>query len=96
MDQINLSQPLVDRLLAVLKEHDPQCENELLASQYMAAIVGLIAAKKLPGHEDRKTFITELSAFIHHVAQDVGDGKLGQETSADNDSAFGIWTPNGE
>lgn len=95
MEQINLSQSLVNQLLSVLKEHDRQCENELVASQYMAAVIGFIASRSISGLKDRKTFIAELSAFIQYVAHDIGKD-AGHKSSEINDSAFGIWKPDND
>ena len=88
MDQINLSQSLVDQLLSVLREHDSQCQDELIASQYMEAVIGLADSR------DRKSFLAELSAFIQYVAQDL-EHKGAQPGADAADSAFGIWTPEG-
>ena len=95
MDQINLSQSLIESLLNALEEHDAQCRDKLVASQYLAAIIGFIVANSLHDLRERKGFISELSAFIQHVAQDIDRDSV-QGRAGAGDSAFGIWTPEGE
>ena len=56
MEHIKLSQELLDRLFAALNEHDPECEkDELVAIQYLAAVIGMVAARQLHNPEEPNT-----------------------------------------
>ena len=96
MDHIKLSQELLDQLFAALNEHDPNCKkDELVAIQYLAAVIGMVAARQLHNPEERKTLISDMADFIQFVGQDVAEqiAQAMPEGKKPSQSAFGIWTP---
>ena len=43
MAELSLSTEIVNNVVEVLKKHDPATSDHLVASQYLAAIIGFIA-----------------------------------------------------
>ena len=45
MAELSLSTEIVNNVVEVLKKHDPATSDHLVASQYLAAIIGLLFGK---------------------------------------------------
>lgn len=86
MHEITLTKSLVDQVVAELRKHEPMCEDRLVASQYLIAVVGYILASQ---GGDRRV-LEEMTAFLHHVYDDL---RGSQAPSDPPPEAFGIWKP---
>ena len=97
-NELKLSQPLVQKLLQDLCANDPECKNEMVACQYLAAVIGYLVGAQNFSAEQKKEMTDELTAFVHHVMTDVANQQVTpqqQQTPASPDpsQAFGIWRP---
>ena len=92
MAELSLSTEIVNSVVEVLQKHDAATSDHLVASQYLAAIIGFIVSKENFSDEQRNEVINELSSFIRYVSDDLrGANKVTKpEPSGD---AFGIWKP---
>jgi hypothetical protein len=92
MAELSLSTDIVNSVIKVLQDHDSSASDQLVASQYLAAIIGFIVSKENFDDAQRNEVINELSSFIKYVSDDLrGSGeKKSSETSGE---AFGIWKP---
>ena len=91
MADLSLSTEIVNKVLDVLKEHDQSSSDQLVATQYLAAIIGFIVAKEKFNEEQRNEVINELSSFIRYVADDLRSSEENKAPPAGE--AFGIWKP---
>ena len=82
MAELSLSTEIVNKVLEVIKEHDSTSSDQLVASQYLAAIIGFVVAKENFSDEQRNDVINELSSFIRHVADDIRGESNGACTSS--------------
>lgn len=91
MDQLKLSNELIDKIQHVLAEEDERTKNPLLAGQYLAAIIGFIIGNHdLPAGE-KNEIMDELNAFSKYVYDDIT--KQRQVSTQPKGDAFGIWRP---
>ncbi len=92
MAELSLSTEIVNSVVEVLQKHDSATSDHLVASQYLAAIIGFIVSKENFSDEQRNEVINELSSFIRYVSDDLrgADKENKPEPSGD---AFGIWKP---
>lgn len=91
MDQLKLSKHLVDKLQQVLIDEDDRAKNPLLASQYLAAVIGFIVGNhNLPSGEKNEV-MNELNAFSKYVYDDITRQR--QAAIRPKGEAFGIWKP---
>ena len=92
MAELSLSTEIVNSVVEVLQKHDAATSDHLVASQYLAAIIGFIVSKENFSDEQRNEVINELSSFIRYVSDDLrgANKKTKPEPSGD---AFGIWKP---
>ncbi|MDC0482498.1 hypothetical protein OAN90_03525 [Gammaproteobacteria bacterium] len=93
MAELSLSTEIVNKVLEVIKEHDSTSSDQLVASQYLAAIIGFVVAKENFSDEQRNDVINELSSFIRHVADDIRGESNGPSPVAPAGDSFGIWKP---
>ena len=92
MAELSLSTEIVNNVVDVLKKHDPATSDHLVASQYLAAIIGFIVSKENFTDDQRNEVINELSSFIRYVSDDLRGS--GQDNKPQPSSeAFGIWKP---
>jgi len=90
MSGIQLSSELASQLKAVVVEHDPDAENDMLFMQYLSAVTGFVLAHQSQPGLDKHELIADLSHFIGQVMQQVeGDS----QQRAPQEDAFGIWKP---
>ncbi len=94
MNEIKLTKELADKVVAVLCEHEPMCEDRLVATQYMTAVTGYLLASQPMSDSDGQELLGELTAFLRHVYDDL---RAPQQQPApapvDPEQAFGIWKP---
>jgi uncharacterized protein YejL (UPF0352 family) len=92
MAELSLSTEIVNNVIDVIQKHDASASDHLVASQYLAAIIGFVIAKENFSDEQRNDVINELSSFIRYVADDLR-GSEKEEKSKPAGEAFGIWKP---
>mgnify|MGYP003322604640 FL=1 len=92
MAELSLSTEIVNSVINVLKEHDESASDQMVSSQYLAAIIGFIIAKENFTEEQRNEVINELSSFIRYVTDDLRANSEKQAPEQSQD-AFGIWKP---
>lgn len=100
MSELKLSTDLVDKLEAILVEHDESATDPGVASQYLCAVVGFLLGQQDMPAERKNSLHEQLSAFMLHVMEDVESQRaqaapqaappVRQGSPAD---AFGIWKP---
>lgn len=90
MDQLQLSQQLIDSVQDVLLAADQRARDPLIAMQYLTAIVGYALGKMNIPPADKQDALEQLSAFARHVMEDVEQQARPQ---APTGQAFGIWRP---
>jgi hypothetical protein len=91
MDQLQLSQSLIDSIQDTLVAADARAREPAVAVQYLMAIAGYaLGAQNISSAAKQETF-EELMALAHHVMEDVQQQKQAQVKAAG--SAFGIWRP---
>ena len=92
MAELSLSTEIVNKVINVLQEHDASASDQMVASQYLAAVIGFIVSKENFNEEQRNEVINELSSFIRYVCYDL---RKNSETPSPQQSqeAFGIWKP---
>ena len=57
MAELSLSTEIVNKVLEVIQEHDSTSSDQLVASQYLAAIIGFVVAKENFSDEQRNDVI---------------------------------------
>lgn len=92
MAELSLSTEIVNNVLEVLQKHDESASDQLVASQYLAAIIGFVVSKENFSDEQRNDVINELSSFIKYVVDDLR-GTQSQNEQPSSSDAFGIWKP---
>lgn len=91
MEQLKLSRQLIDKVQQVLVDEDERAKNPLLASQYLAAIIGfMVGNHDLPSGEKNEV-MNELNAFSKYVYDDIARQR--QAAMRPKGEAFGIWKP---
>ena len=93
MAELSLSTEIVNKVLEVIQEHDSTASDQIVASQYLAAVIGFIVAQENFSEEQRSDVINELSSFIRHVADDIRGETSNAAPSAPAGESFGIWKP---
>ena len=92
MAELSLSTEIVNNVLDVLQKHDKSASDQLVASQYLAAIIGFVVSKENFSDDQRNDVINELSSFIRYVVDDLR-GAQTQDAKKASADAFGIWKP---
>ncbi len=91
MDQLKLSQQLVDKIQQTLIDEDDRAKNPLLAGQYLSAIIGfMVGNHDLPAGE-KNEIMNELNAFSKYVYEDITRQR--QVEMQPKGESFGIWKP---
>ena len=91
MDQLRLSKELVNKIQQVLVDEDERTKNPLLASQYLAAVIGFIVGNCDLPEGEKNEVMNELNAFSKYVYNDISEKK--QVAVSPKGEAFGIWKP---
>lgn len=90
MDQLQLSQQLIDSVQDALVAADPRASDPLVAMQYLNAIVGYALGKMNMPAAEKQDALEQLTAFARYVMEDV---ERRQQPPARSGEAFGIWRP---
>jgi len=86
MEPLKLSDQLINDLKEVMIGHDSRAEEDGVAIQYYAAIIGLVLAQQEYSLSQKKEFLDHLYAFTKHVFED-------NVTSSQPVDAVGKWHP---
>ncbi len=89
-DGIQLSSELISGIKDVLVNHDASADNDLMAMQYLSAIIGYVLAHQTNPGMDKRGFLNDLATFMGQVLDQVEADIKPQQPSQD---AFGIWKP---
>ena len=106
-DSIQIHDDLISGVLDVVIKHDTRAETDMmLGLQYLAAIIGYIAASYPGAASERDALLEHLAAFTKHVTDDRAaslqpqqpQGQQSQSeakghSEATDDPAIGIWKP---
>ncbi|MGH8503431.1 MAG: hypothetical protein ACREVE_13360 [Gammaproteobacteria bacterium] len=90
MDQLQLSQQLIDAVQDALVSADPRASDPLVAMQYLSAIVGYALAKTNIPPAGRRDALDQLNALARHVMEDIERQQVARPPAGE---AFGIWRP---
>jgi hypothetical protein len=90
MDQLQLSQELIDSVQDVLLAADARARDPMVAMQYLSAIIGYALGKMNMSPANKQDMLEQLTAFTRYVMEDVGRP---QQARAPAGEAFGIWRP---
>jgi hypothetical protein len=90
MDQLQLSQQLIDSVQDALMAADERARDPLVAMQYMSAIIGYALGKVNMATADKQDALEQLSALTRYVMEDV---QRQQQARAPAGEVFGIWRP---
>jgi hypothetical protein len=90
MEQLQLSQQLIDAIQDALILADSSARDPLIAMQYLSAVVGYALGKMEMSSTDKQNALEQLSALARHVMEDVDRQ---QKTHAPSGEAFGVWRP---
>src|SRR5688500_5695811 len=94
MSELKLSVPLIRAIQKLLAAEDPQARDELVAAQYLAAVMGFLVGSHEMSAEDRKETMDELSDFARYVMQDIeSQSQSSPATPTSSQNAFGMWRP---
>jgi len=91
MDQLRLSKELINKIQQVLVDEDERAKNPLLASQYLAAVIGFIVGNHDLPTGEKNEVMNELNAFSKYVYNDIAEKR--QAAVPPKGEAFGIWKP---
>lgn len=90
MSELQLSDQLIRSVQETLKKHDQRSEDERIAMQYLAAIIGFVIGKQSLPTQEKREFLEHLHAFSNQVLDDTTQDT--QQHPAPQE-AFGIWKP---
>ena len=107
-DSLQIHDDLISGLLDVVIKHDSRAEADMmLGLQYLAAVIGYIAASYPGPAAERDALLEHLAAFTKHVSDDRAASLQPQQqpqaqqpqqsvaghSEATDDPAIGIWKP---
>lgn len=106
-DSIQIHDDLISGVLDVVVKHDSRAETDMmLGLQYLAAVIGYIAASYPGPAAERDALLEHLAAFSKHVTDDRAASLQPQQQAAQPaqaevkghseataDPAIGIWKP---
>lgn len=93
--QIRLTGELVNEVLRVLAEHEPQCNTGLVSCQYLSAIQAMLICERVAQTKDRMEIVDELAAFMRYAVQDMAQtgAPAAQAPPPPSQDAVGVWKP---
>ncbi len=106
-ESIQIHDDLISGVLDVVTRHDSRAETDMmLGLQYLAAVIGYIAASYPGPVAERDALLEHLAAFSKHVTDDRAASLQPQQqqaqqpqdnvkghSEATDDPAMGIWKP---
>ena len=106
-DSINLSQDLINDLMAVIGKYEADAGKDMMISiQYLVAVAGYLSADYPGPAAERDELLEHLHAFMKHVCDDRANSKqqpgqpaqaaaapVAGKSVATDDPAVGIWKP---
>jgi hypothetical protein len=107
-DSINLSQELINDLLAAIQKHEAEASQDMMINiQYLVAVAGYLSADYPGPAAERDELIEHLHSFMKHVCDDRANSKQSAsqpaqaaapaavpgKSVATDDPAVGIWKP---
>jgi len=87
---IQLSSELISAIKDVLVDHDASAADDLMAMQYLSAIIGYVLAHQTNPGLDKRGFLNDLATFMGQVLDQVEADMAPQQAPQ---GAFGIWKP---
>lgn len=95
MEQLKLSDRLIEDLQRVLISSDDRAKDAYIMVQYLAAVMGYVVGKQEISTPEKAEIHEHLSAFAKHVMDDIDQTlqQRGQQSTASAAEAFGIWKP---
>jgi len=87
---IQLSSELISAIKDVLVDHDASAADDLMAMQYLSAIIGYVLAHQTNPGLDKRGFLNDLATFMGQVLDQVEADMTPQQAPQE---AFGIWKP---
>jgi len=90
VDQLKLSQQLIDSVQEALVSADARASDPLVAMQYLSAIMGYALAKTNMPPTARRDALDQLNALARHVMEDL---ERESQTRPPAGEAFGVWRP---
>jgi hypothetical protein len=91
-DQFELSHQMVEDIKSVLASHDERAKDDLITTQYLAALMGFILGNQQMSVAKRRELLEDLGGFSAHVMQQIEQQQL-QQVAPPTQDAFGIWHP---
>ena len=93
MEQLKLSDKLVEELKRVMIAVDKRANDPYVMVQYLAAIIGYVVGRQEISMAQKSEIHEELSAFAKHVMDDIDQTVRQQKQQPSSAEAFGIWRP---
>ncbi len=89
-DEFQLSEQLLQDVKAAIQAHDSRARDDLIAAQYMAALIGFVMANQHMAPPKKREVLDQLGGFAGHVLNEVEQQQMAPPPAQD---AFGIWRP---
>ncbi len=93
MEQLKLSDKLVEELRRVLVSVDNRASDPYVMVQYLAAIIGYLVGRQEISMAQKSEIHEELSAFAKYVMDDIDQTLRQRKQQPSPSEAFGIWRP---
>ncbi|NOZ51962.1 MAG: hypothetical protein GXP08_02280 [Gammaproteobacteria bacterium] len=90
MEPIRLSDALVMELQKVMIKYDQRAEDDGIAAQYFAAVIGYSLSQQSFSSNQKKEFLNQLFEFSNHVLLDC---EPDQSSMPEQQVAMGKWCP---
>ena len=90
-DALQLSGELVKQLQDVLAQNDARCRDPLVATQYLAAVMGYVLGSQPIPEDQKREYLDQLTGFVQHVFNDVVAQQ--QQPAQPPQETSGIWKP---
>ncbi len=89
-DEFQLSQQLFEDVKDAIQKHDSRARDDIIAAQYMAALIGLALAQQHMAPPKKRELLDQLGGFAGHVLNEVEQQQMPPPPAQD---AFGVWRP---
>lgn len=91
-EELQLSEQLLVDVKATLCQHDESCNDDVMAAQYLSALIGYILGSQQMPREQRRDLLGQLGGFAGQVMEQV-EGDEPEPAPAAAPDAFGVWKP---